>query len=218
MRAPRRRRRMPVPGVIVRRVITQSVRVHFCFVEPSLSDGISTIRMPAPVLGPYMRRANVNGYLGTRIGLGAPHLRQRRRRCRNAIRGILLRFILDAIAGLRQDAGHEAVARYRDDPKRVEPRRCPRRSMQILADARPRLSGPAAAGGGTADGRARPVAAADVPLAARGERSVAVRPRDEIIGAFAALDVYLIRPDLHRPVGRRPSGTRQRSCAKLRSR
>jgi hypothetical protein len=40
---------MPVPGVIVRRVITQSVRVHFCFVEPSLSDGISTIRMPAPV-------------------------------------------------------------------------------------------------------------------------------------------------------------------------
>jgi hypothetical protein len=67
-------------------------------------------------------------------------------------------------------------------------------------------------------GRARPVAAADVLLAARGERSVAVRPRDEIIGAFAALDVYLIRPDLHRPVGRRPSGTRQRSCAKLRSR
>jgi hypothetical protein len=42
--------------LIVRRVITQSVRVHFCFVEPSLGDGISTIGMPALVLGPYMRR------------------------------------------------------------------------------------------------------------------------------------------------------------------
>jgi hypothetical protein len=47
-------------------------------------------------------------------------------------------------------------------------------------------------------GRARPVEAADVLLAARGERSVAVRPRDDMIGAFVALDVYLIKPDLRR--------------------
>jgi len=47
-------------------------------------------------------------------------------------------------------------------------------------------------------GRARPVGAADVLLAARGERSVAVRPRDDMIGAFVTLDVYLIKPDLRR--------------------
>jgi hypothetical protein len=44
-------------------------------------------------------------------------------------------------------------------------------------------------------GRAQAVEAADVLLAARGERSVAVRPREEMIGAFVALDVYLIKPD-----------------------
>jgi hypothetical protein len=47
-------------------------------------------------------------------------------------------------------------------------------------------------------GRARPVGAADVLLAARGERSVAVRPRDDMIGAFVTLDVYLIKPDVRR--------------------
>jgi hypothetical protein len=47
-------------------------------------------------------------------------------------------------------------------------------------------------------GRARPVDAADVLLAARGERSVAVRPRNDMIGAFVTLDVYLIKPDLRR--------------------
>lgn len=47
-------------------------------------------------------------------------------------------------------------------------------------------------------GRARPIETADVLLAARGEHSVAVRPRDEMIGAFVTLDIYLIKPDLRR--------------------
>jgi len=47
-------------------------------------------------------------------------------------------------------------------------------------------------------GRALPVEPSDVLLAARGERSIAVRPRGEMIGAFVTLDIYLIKPDLRR--------------------
>jgi hypothetical protein len=46
--------------------------------------------------------------------------------------------------------------------------------------------------------RALPVAPTDVLVAARGEQNLAVRPDDELVGAFAALDVYLIKPDLAR--------------------
>jgi len=44
-------------------------------------------------------------------------------------------------------------------------------------------------------GRAVPVARGDVLLAARGERATAVRARPAQIGAYIALDIYLIRPD-----------------------
>jgi len=44
-------------------------------------------------------------------------------------------------------------------------------------------------------GRAVPVASGDVLLAARGERATVIRPRPTQIGAYIALDIYLIRPD-----------------------
>ena len=44
-------------------------------------------------------------------------------------------------------------------------------------------------------GRAVPVAQGDVLLAARGERASAIHGRPSQIGAYIALDIYLIRPD-----------------------
>lgn len=47
-------------------------------------------------------------------------------------------------------------------------------------------------------GRAVPIAQGDVLLAARGERVSAIRARSAQIGAYIALDIYLIRPDCER--------------------
>lgn len=47
-------------------------------------------------------------------------------------------------------------------------------------------------------GRAVAVANGDVLLAARGEQALAVRARPSQIGAYIALDIYLIRPDRER--------------------
>lgn len=49
-----------------------------------------------------------------------------------------------------------------------------------------------------AEKRATPIKANDVLVAARGERVYAGRPDDELIGAFASLDLYLLRPDSRR--------------------
>lgn len=43
--------------------------------------------------------------------------------------------------------------------------------------------------------RAIPIEPGDVLVAARGERDLAVRPDPDLIGAFAGLDIYLVRPD-----------------------
>ncbi len=43
--------------------------------------------------------------------------------------------------------------------------------------------------------RATPVQPGDILVAARGERTLAVEAEGELIGAYATLDVYLIRPD-----------------------
>ncbi|WP_375390437.1 hypothetical protein [uncultured Sphingomonas sp.] len=47
-------------------------------------------------------------------------------------------------------------------------------------------------------GRAVPIQGGDVLLAARGERASAVQARASQFGAYVALDIYLIRPDLTR--------------------
>lgn len=44
-------------------------------------------------------------------------------------------------------------------------------------------------------GRAVPIELGDVLLAARGERTLALRALDAQVGAYATLDIYLIRPD-----------------------
>ena len=46
--------------------------------------------------------------------------------------------------------------------------------------------------------RAVPIEAGDVLVAARGEGDLAFRPDDDLIGAFAGLDLYLLRPDPER--------------------
>lgn len=43
--------------------------------------------------------------------------------------------------------------------------------------------------------RAVPIEVGDVLVAARGEGDLAVRPDAELVGAFAGLDLYLLRPD-----------------------
>ena len=47
-------------------------------------------------------------------------------------------------------------------------------------------------------GRAVPIVQGDVLLAARGEHASAIRARPSQIGAYIALDIYLIRPDRER--------------------
>jgi hypothetical protein len=44
-------------------------------------------------------------------------------------------------------------------------------------------------------GRAVPIQLGDVLLAARGERAAAVKAKESQLGAYVALDIYLIRPD-----------------------
>ncbi|MFN4042037.1 MAG: hypothetical protein ACK4I0_10275 [Brevundimonas sp.] len=44
-------------------------------------------------------------------------------------------------------------------------------------------------------GRATPVERGDVLVPSRGERTLAIRPDSELLGAFPSLDVYLVRPD-----------------------
>ena len=47
-------------------------------------------------------------------------------------------------------------------------------------------------------GRALPIQRGDVLLAARGDRAPAIRATEAQLGAYIALDIYLIRPDLAR--------------------
>lgn len=49
--------------------------------------------------------------------------------------------------------------------------------------------------------RARPIEYGDVLVASRGERALAVTTTPDLIGAFAGLDVYLVRPDARRVDG-----------------
>jgi|AutmiccommuBRH23_1029490.scaffolds.fasta_scaffold00865_12 hypothetical protein len=44
-------------------------------------------------------------------------------------------------------------------------------------------------------GRAVPIRRGDILLAARGERAFAIKAKDSQLGAYVALDIYLIRPD-----------------------
>ena len=44
-------------------------------------------------------------------------------------------------------------------------------------------------------GRATPVERGDVLLPSRGDRTLAIRPDSELLGAFPSLDIYLVRPD-----------------------
>jgi hypothetical protein len=47
-------------------------------------------------------------------------------------------------------------------------------------------------------GRAAPIQRGDILLAARGERTSAIKAKESQLGAYIALDIYLIRPDLAR--------------------
>jgi len=47
-------------------------------------------------------------------------------------------------------------------------------------------------------GRATPIGPNDVLIAARGGGPLAARPDDKLIGAYPAMDVYLVRPDTAR--------------------
>jgi hypothetical protein len=47
-------------------------------------------------------------------------------------------------------------------------------------------------------GRAVPIGRGDILLAARGERALAIKAKDSHLGAYIALDIYLIRPDQDR--------------------
>jgi hypothetical protein len=44
-------------------------------------------------------------------------------------------------------------------------------------------------------GRATPIQRSDILLAARGERASAIMAKESLLGAYVALDIYLIRPD-----------------------
>jgi hypothetical protein len=44
-------------------------------------------------------------------------------------------------------------------------------------------------------GRAAPIQQGDILLAARGERASAIKAKESHLGAYIALDIYLIRPD-----------------------
>lgn len=55
-----------------------------------------------------------------------------------------------------------------------------------------------AAGGRPHAARALPIQAGDVLIAARGERTLAIEADEDLFGAYATLDVYLVRPEAKR--------------------
>jgi len=91
-----------------------------------------------------------------------------------------LRDVASVLSGLSPLIGDRGTARY-VQIKDITPRR------RALVYAQPPTAG-----------RASPIEPNDVLIAARGDGPLAARPDRDLIGAYAALDVYLVKPDTTR--------------------